>query len=68
MTKNFFAGAHLVIIVYAVDSPNSFKSVEAHLNNVENYCKKDVIKIMVGNKCDLEGERRITFDDMHDKA
>ncbi len=38
------------------------------MNSVENYCSKDVIKILVGNKCDLEGERRISFDDMQDKA
>ena len=68
MTKNFFYGAHAVIIVYALDSPSSFKSIENHLNNIDNYCKPDVIKILVGNKSDLEVERRCTYDDMNDKA
>ena len=68
MTKNFFAGAHAVIMVYAVDSNNSFKSLDDHLHNVDNYCKQDVIKIICGNKCDLETERRVTFDDLQEKA
>ena len=53
MTKNFFAGAHLVIIVYSVVSPSSFKSIESHMHNIDQYCRKDVIKLLAGNKCDL---------------
>ena len=67
MARNFFSGAHCVIIVFSVDSPASFKSIDTHMNNIDNYCSKDVIKIIAGNKCDLD-ERYITLDDMNDKA
>ncbi len=30
--------------------------------------EKDVLKFLVGNKCDLEEERRITYEDLLDKA
>lgn len=49
-------------------STSSFKSIENHNNNIETYCDKDVVKILVGNKSDLEGERRVTFDDLTEKA
>lgn len=68
MNRNFFAGAHCVIIVFAVDSPSSFQSIETHLYNIDSYCSKDVIKILVGNKCDLESGRHINYDDMMDKG
>ena len=68
MTKNFFSGSHLVIVVYSVDSPSSFKSIDNHMHSIDQYCKEDVIKVIVGNKCDLESERRITYDDMMDRA
>jgi len=32
---------------------------------VNEFCKKkNVLKFVVGNKCDLTGERRNTFDDL----
>ena len=37
------------------------------MDNIENIFGKDVIKIIAGNKCDLD-ERHITWDDMNDKA
>ena len=33
--KTFFAGAHAVIIVYSIDSNDTFKSIEQHVTNVE---------------------------------
>lgn len=33
--RNFFAGAHAVIIVYSIESVETFKSVETHISNVE---------------------------------
>ena len=67
MARGHFPGYHCVIIVFSVDSPASFKSIDTHMNNIDNYCSKDVIKIIAGNKCDLD-ERHITWDDMIEKA
>ena len=38
LARNFYSGSHAVIIVYSVDSPNTFKSVDGHLQNIESFC------------------------------
>ena len=54
IARNFYSGSHAVIVVYSVDSPNTFKSVDFHMNNINQYCNDDnVLKFLVGNKCDL---------------
>ena len=54
LARNFYAGSHAVIVVYSVDSPMSFKSVDQHMNNISQYCNdENVLKFLVGNKCDL---------------
>ena len=68
MCRNFFAGAHAVIVVFSITSPGSFKSIENHINNIDNNCSSDVIKVIAGNKSDLESERMVSYEDMKDKA
>ena len=41
LARNFYSGSHAVIIVYGVDSPQTFKSVENHVNNVNQYCNDE---------------------------
>lgn len=67
MNRNFFAGSHCVILAFAVDRPSTFQAIDQHLNSITQYCDENVLKILVGNKADLE-ERHISFDDISDKA
>ena len=54
IARNFYTGSHAVIVVYSVISQNSFKSVDQHMNNINQYCNdENVLKFLVGNKCDL---------------
>ena len=39
-----------------------------HIQNVESVCGPETVKLICGNKCDLENERRVPFDDLIDKA
>ena len=40
-----------------------------YMNTISEYCEnKNVFKFLVGNKCDLEQDRRITYDDLLQKA
>ena len=67
LNRTFFQGAHCVIITFAVDRPESFRSVQNHLDNINLYCGENVLKVLVGNKCDLE-ERYISYDDIKDRG
>ena len=59
MTRNYYSGSAVVLIVYSVDSPASFRSVDNYFMSVEQLCANDCIVAIVGNKCDLVEDRRI---------
>ena len=57
------------LIVYDVSDKKSFQLVDKYLDNV--YSKKDKKKfpiILIGNKCDLNEEREVSFEEGKKKA
>ena len=67
LTRNFYSGAHAAIIMYQINNGNTFKSVDEHMDNVEQMCKDGPFKYIIGNKCDLEDDRVVLFEDLQDK-
>ena len=57
-------GAHIVVIVYAIDMPTSFNSLSNYYETVERVCPPGTIKVLVGNKCDLDHLRRVKMQDL----
>lgn len=66
MTQTHYHGSHAVLIVYGVDSPESFKSVDSFVYMIDQHCGKNALKFLVGNKCDLEDLRLVSFEDAHE--
>ncbi len=67
--SNFYTYQDAFIVVYSVISPYSYRDVDWYMEHIAQKCsEKDVLKFLVGNKCDLEEERRITYEDLLDKA
>ena len=64
----FLHSAHAVIIVYSIDAPSTFKSVSNHYEHIEKFCPANCVKVIVGNKCDLDNSRRVKTQDLMDKA
>ncbi|MGH0121999.1 UNVERIFIED_CONTAM: hypothetical protein FKN15_000540 [Acipenser sinensis] len=51
------------VLVYSIDSKESFKRMEALKKDIDRYRdKKEVIIIVLGNKCDLQDQRRVDHD------
>ena len=48
--------------------PSSFKSVSNFVESAERACGPNLIKVIVGNKCDLNNDRRVKMNDLSDKA
>jgi len=46
-----------------VNDVGTFQSVSTWLNSIKEHADPNVIKILVGNKCDLEGERKVSYDE-----
>ena len=62
ITQNYFRDADALLYVFDVTNKNGLKSVESWLKIPVENNKKNLIKILIGNKTDLK--RRITTDCM----
>jgi Ras-related protein Rab-18 len=57
LTSSYYRGAHGVVLVYDVTRIDSFESLENWLKEVQMYSPgngESVVKLLVGNKCDLD--------------
>ena len=61
ITSTYYKGAHGIIIVYDVTDKESFRAVENWITELEKHASENVNKMLVGNKCDLEDKRQVTF-------
>ena len=59
LIQNFYRNASLAIIVYAIDSSQSFEHIEGWLNEIKLKGNPDVKIFLIGNKIDLEDKREV---------
>ncbi len=57
----YYKGAHAALVCYSIIDDNSFKGLDEWLKQLEEHGNmKNMIKIIIGNKCDVDkNERRI---------
>ena len=69
LTKFFYKDAAAVILVYDITREDSFENMKNYWYNqlLEN-CNKDVVLGVVGNKCDLFEEEKVTEADAREFA
>eukprot|EP00826_Nyctotherus_ovalis_P054153 TRINITY_DN707_c0_g2_i12.p1 TRINITY_DN707_c0_g2~~TRINITY_DN707_c0_g2_i12.p1 ORF type:complete len:123 (-),score=38.31 TRINITY_DN707_c0_g2_i12:149-517(-) len=51
------------MVVYDVTDRESFQAVEGWLAEVEKRAAKDVVKVLIGNKADLAGDRKVSYEE-----
>ncbi|XP_072927568.1 NF-kappa-B inhibitor-interacting Ras-like protein 2 [Hemitrygon akajei] len=63
LPKHYYSFADGFVLVYSIDSRESFKRVEALKKEIDrSRDKKEVTIVILGNKCDLQEERRVDYD------
>ena len=63
LTSSYYRGAHGVLLVYDVTRPETFQHLNQWLSEIEMYSPnggKGVVKLLVGNKSDLEADRAVS--------
>ncbi len=63
LITNFYRKASLVIIVYSIDDVNSYKDIDIWLNEVQTHTRPDIKVFLIGNKSDLEDERKVSKEE-----
>ncbi len=55
----YFRGANGILLLFDVTNKDSFKNLESWLIEIEKNASDKVLKILIGNKCDLVDDREI---------
>ena len=59
--SSYYRGAHGILLLYDVTDKESFKNLSNWLIEIEKNASKNILRILIGNKCDLEDKRVITY-------
>mgnify|MGYP002423835973 CR=1 FL=1 len=57
---SYYRGAMGIMLVYDVTQARSFENINKWLRNIDDHAYDDVVKMLIGNKCDMENQRCIT--------
>ena len=63
ITSSYYKGGHGILLMYDITNRNSFESIKNWLIEVEKHADKNIYKVLIGNKIDLEKDRDITYNE-----
>ncbi len=63
LISNFYRNSSLAVILYSIDNKESFEHAENWLTDLKSQANPDVRIFLVGNKSDLEEERKVTKEE-----
>ncbi|CAF1324669.1 unnamed protein product [Adineta steineri] len=63
--NNLYRRVHGIFIIYDTTNKESFENLKIWLHEINNYANKHkhVMKLIIGNKCDLVGRKAVSFDE-----
>ena len=68
ITASYYRGVNGVLVVYDITDRDSFDNLNSWLIEIEKNANKNVYKLLIGNKCDLEDKRKVTYQEGKDFA
>ena len=63
ITASYYRGGNGVLVVYDITDRDSFNNLNSWLIEIEKNANKNVFKLLIGNKNDLESERKVTYNE-----
>ena len=63
ITASYYRGGNGVLVVYDITDRDSFTNLTSWLIEIEKNANKNVFKLLIGNKNDLESERKVTTEE-----
>ena len=68
ITQGYYRNSICALIVYDITDEKSFDSISKWIEECNKYTNENIIKILVGNKTDLEDQRKISQKIGREKA
>ena len=68
ITSAYYKGAKGAFIVYDITNKTSFESIDKWISDVRTTADKKLTLVVIGNKCDLEEQRKVTKEEGETKA
>mmetsp|Transcript_6035 Transcript_6035/g.8369 ORF Transcript_6035/g.8369 Transcript_6035/m.8369 type:complete len:209 (-) Transcript_6035:134-760(-) len=62
ITTSYYRSCDAILVVFDITEPETFTNVEAWLEDVRSYAKKDVNILLLGNKVDLYADRKVSYE------
>eukprot|EP01123_Difflugia_compressa_P009206 TRINITY_DN2982_c0_g2_i1.p1 TRINITY_DN2982_c0_g2~~TRINITY_DN2982_c0_g2_i1.p1 ORF type:complete len:436 (-),score=108.53 TRINITY_DN2982_c0_g2_i1:13-1320(-) len=63
LARQYYRGSHGVILMYSIVDETSFKNVQRWITDVQECTSEDCRLLLIGNKIDLDYERKVTIDE-----
>ena len=60
ITTSYYKTAHAFILVYNITEEISFENIKNWMIDIDKFAKQGVLRVLIGNKTDLEEERKVT--------
>ena len=68
ITTSYYKGAHAILIVFDITDRDSFDHIRNWMADIDKFAKEGVLRILVGNKCDLVNNRKIGMEEAKEIA
>jgi small GTP-binding protein len=62
LITNFYRNSSLAVMVYSITSKDSYDNVDVWLKELKMHSNPDAKVFLIGNKIDLENERKVEFE------
>ena len=63
ITRAYYKNSVCALVVYDISSRDSFNNVMSWIEDCRNQSPKTIFIVLVGNKCDLEDKRQVTYEE-----
>lgn len=63
ITRSYYRGTIGCLLVYDITNRESFESIIQWSEEIKTYCDHEIVVVLVGNKKDIEENRKITYEE-----
>lgn len=63
VTRSYYRGAAGALMVYDITRRSTYNHLSSWLTDTRNLTNPSTVIFLIGNKCDLEGQRDVTYEE-----